>query len=289
MIDKNKQGGKFPSLPWQENRPLELYFFIDPLCVDCFSLEPIIKKLQVEYGHYFSLTYVLSGKTTELLASIPPAKKSYSALKLIKRISAKDCFQCGEEIHLPQHFLASIAIKAAELQGRKAGIRYLRKLHEFIYVKNENIHELTTLIRCAKEADLDVEEFSKDIHSSSTSHAFQCDLKITCEMDVNEIPTVVFFNNKVEEEGLKLTGVYPYEIYRDIFTEMLGKKPIKHPLPSLLTFLKHYQFVTTREIALVYNWSHLQVEKEMKKLKLQQLVEKYQSAFGTFWRYTGKQ
>ncbi|WAA13072.1 ClpXP adapter SpxH family protein [Fervidibacillus halotolerans] len=287
MIDKNKQNGQFPYLSWHENKPLELYFFIDPLCVDCFSLEPIMKKLQVEYGHYFSLTYVLSGKTNEPIHSKSPFKK-YTTLKLMKRIGSKNCFQCGEETHLPQHYLASIAIKAAELQGRKAGVLYLRKLHEFIYLKNENIHELKTLIQCAKEAGLDVEEFSKDIHSSTTSHAFQCDLKITCEMDVNEIPTVVFFNNRVEEEGLKLTGVHPYEVYIEIFKEVLGKKPIRHPLPSLITFMKHYQLVTTREIALLYNWSHLQVEKEMKKLKLQQLVEKYQSSFGTFWRYTGK-
>ena len=39
---------------------------------------------------------------------------------------------------------------------------------------------------------LDVEEFINDIHSESAAKAFQCDLKITSEMDVQEIPTLVF-------------------------------------------------------------------------------------------------
>ncbi len=57
-----------------------------------------------------------------------------------------------------------------------------------------------------KLLDLDVDEFIIDIHSDSAAKAFQCDLKITAEMDVQEIPTLVFFNENAEDEGIKITG-----------------------------------------------------------------------------------
>ena len=54
-----------------------------------------------------------------------------------------------------------------------------------------------------QKVGLDVEEFLHDINSSSAAKGFQCDLKITSEMEVTEIPSLVFFNQNIEEEGIK--------------------------------------------------------------------------------------
>ena len=274
-----------------DNKPLELYLFIDPLCHDCWSLDPVIKKLQFEYGHYFSLIYVLSGKLTRLNKTPKiPNFKDMATFHLSKTIR-KHCVDCSDiqpNVSLNSPYLASIAIKAAELQGRKSGVRFLRKIQEYLYLKNQDITNLNILLSCAKEADLDVEEFKKDIHSTSTAHAFQCDLKITNEMNVSEIPTVVFFNNKVEEEGLKLSGVHAYEVYVEVITEILGEKPIPQQLPNLLDFIKHFQFVTTKEISIIYGRPLLQVETELKKLMLQQEVLLIETPRGSYWKYVGR-
>ena len=45
---------------------LEIYMFIDPLCPECWALEPIMKKLQIEYGKYFTIKHVLSGRLLHL-------------------------------------------------------------------------------------------------------------------------------------------------------------------------------------------------------------------------------
>ena len=39
-------------------------------------------------------------------------------------------------------------------------------------------------------------------------------------MEVTEIPTLVFFNENIEEEGIKITGYYPYDVYVQILEEM---------------------------------------------------------------------
>ena len=52
--------------PTVMKKPLEIYMFIDPLCPECWALEPILKKLHIEYGRYFSIKHVLSGRIANL-------------------------------------------------------------------------------------------------------------------------------------------------------------------------------------------------------------------------------
>jgi predicted DsbA family dithiol-disulfide isomerase len=181
-------------------------------------------------------------------------------------------------------YIASIAVKAAELQGKASGMRFLRKLREVLFLQKQNITKLDVLIDCAQESGLDVEEFQKDLHSDTAVKAFQCDVKTTQEMEVNQLPSLVFFSD-TSDEGIKITGMYPYEVYVHILEELLGELPEKYPLPSLEDFLKKFQFVATKEISEVYNLSSRDVEKEMKKLTLKQVVEKVPVKHGTFWRY----
>ena len=104
-------------------------------------------------------------------------------------------------------------------------------------------------------------------------------------MDVQEIPTFVFFNANVEEEGIKITGLYPYEVYVQILEEMLQEKPeASHP-PILEQFLKQYKMVASKEVAVVYDITVQQAEKELKKLMLKQQVEQIPAKYGVFWRY----
>ncbi|WP_177177339.1 ClpXP adapter SpxH family protein [Bacillus sp. MUM 116] len=270
-----------------EKKPIELYVFIDPICPECWALEPILKKLHIEYGRYFSIKHVLSGRLANLNFS---KKKNYENLvELWEKTASRSGMSCDSSLWyenpIDSPHIVSIAIKAAELQGRRAGIRFLRKLQEVLFLDKKNISDLDVLKGCAAEVGLDIEEFNSDLHSESAAKAIQCDLKITSEMDVHEIPTLVFFNENVEDEGIKITGTYPYEIYVQILEEMLSERPVLSPPPQLEAFLKFFRFVASKEIAVVYNMTISQVEREMKKLLLKQVVEQIPAKYGTFWRY----
>ncbi len=270
-----------------DKKPIEIYMFIDPLCPECWALEPILKKLQVEYGRYFSIKHVLSGRLANLHLT---RKKNYENIAdLWEKTASRSGMSCDGTLWLENPVSApynvSIAIKAAELQGRRSGIRFLRKIQEALFVEKRNISDLAVLRECADSAGLDMEEFTNDLHSDSAAKAFQCDLKITSEMDVHEIPTMVFFNENAEDEGIKITGSYPYEVYVQILEEMMSEKPIQSPPPSLEMFLKFFKFVASKEIAVVYNLPISQIELEMKKLLLKQVVEQIPAKYGTFWRY----
>lgn len=270
-----------------EKKPLELFMFIDPLCPECWALEPIIKKLIIEYGRYFSIKHVLSGR----LASLNIGKKhGYENMaEHWEKTATRSGMSCDGSLWfenpISSPHLASIAIKAAELQGRKSGIRFLRKLQEVLFLDKQNVSSFDVLKGCAKNTGLDVAEFINDIHSDSAAKAFQCDLKITSEMDVQEIPTLVFFNEHIEDEGIKVTGFYPYEVYEQIIEEMLAEKPERMDPPPIETFIKYFKFVASKEIAVVYNLTINEAEREMKKLQLKQMVERIPVKYGVFWRY----
>ncbi|WP_141432842.1 ClpXP adapter SpxH family protein [Bacillus sp. 03113] len=280
----------FPHCHGNEKKPLEIYMFIDPLCPECWALEPIIKKLLIEYGQYFSIKRVISGR----LASLNLSRKQHyeNIAELWEKTASRTGMSCDGSLWfenpISSPHIVSISIKAAELQGRKAGFRFLRKLQEVLFLERQNVTNFDVLTNCAKQVGLDVEEFISDIHSDSAAKAFQCDLKITAEMDVQEIPSLVFFNENIEDEGIKITGYYPYSVYEQIIEEMLEIKPERSDPPPLEYFLKYFKLVASKEIAVVYNKSVQEVDIEMKKLQLKQLVEQIPAKYGVFWKYIDK-
>lgn len=46
-------------------KPVEIYVFVDPLCPECWSLEPILKKLAIEYGRFLQSDRFLTGDSPE--------------------------------------------------------------------------------------------------------------------------------------------------------------------------------------------------------------------------------
>ncbi|WP_412888664.1 ClpXP adapter SpxH family protein [Bacillus sp. 1P06AnD] len=270
-------------------KPIEIYIFVDPLCPECWALEPVLKKLQMEYGSIINFKHVLSGK----LASLN-FHGSQRKTKKVKSLCGKganrhdiSCDKCipisAPDVNMPYN--ASIAIKAAELQGKRNGIRFLRKLQEFLFLKQKNISDLSVLAEIADAADIDIDEFKVDFSSKAAIKAFQCDLKITAEMDIQEIPSIVIFNEKIEDEGIKISGLYPYEVYLSILREMMPDLPEPSPMPNIESFVRFYNIVATKEVAIAYNLDEQSAEKELKKLMLQQIVINIHTKYGTFWKY----
>nr|WP_276323785.1 ClpXP adapter SpxH family protein [Planococcus halocryophilus] len=244
---------------------MELYVFVDPLNPECWELQGVIRKLQIEYGHYFSMRIVLSTQLFNLNKNI-----------LSANIDTEN---------LTHPVLPSVAIKAAELQGKRSGNRFLHKLQEHLFLQSKDVSSYSVLLEIAKEAELDQEEFKSDFHSVHTAKAFQCDLQITREMEINEVPSIVFFNECIEDEGVKISGLYSYDVYQTILQEMMGEESLNRQTPPPLDDLfTKYTTMATREIASIYNISEQTAECELKKQVLQQKLERISMPKETLWK-----
>lgn len=248
-----------------QSRPIELYVFVDPLCSACWSLQPLLRKLQIEYDRYFSLQLALR-------TSIP---KTNACCR-----NEDDVMAC-EKSHPA---FPSIAMKAAEFQGKRAGFRFLSKMYEYTFLKNRNITSFSVLTEIAEKLDLDVDEFIRDFSSKNVMRSLQVDLYLAKEMEVVEAPTFVFFNGNIEDEGLMVSGSYPYEVYEQILEELLGCTISPECPPELDDLLQRFDSMSTQEIASIYSLSEKDAERELKKRLLQQKVERLTLQNTTLWR-----
>jgi predicted DsbA family dithiol-disulfide isomerase len=250
------------------NKPIELYIFVDPLCPEAFNIQAILRKLQLEYNHYFTWRLVLSTELTSLNC-------------LSKRV--KGCVS-GIELDINHPVLPSIAIKAAELQGKRAGARYLSKLQEYVLLNHQDVNSYATLLKIAEDVQLDMNEFSVDFGSKETARAFQCDLYMKREMEVDEVPSIVFFNECIEDEGLKVSGSYSYDVYEHILQEMMDEQLVRQPLPTMEELFIRFHTLSTHEVAFIYSLTEQTAERELKKRMLQQKIERIQTDDATLWR-----
>lgn len=257
-----------PIAPPNITKPIELYIFIDPFCPRALQMQSIIRKLLVEYDHYFSWRYVIS---TQL-----------SSLNSLGR-RTKGCFS-GAQLDISHPAFPSIAIKAAELQGKRAAFRFIQKLQEHTILNTKDVQYYSTLLEIAKEANLDIEEFAADFGSKETARAFQCDLYIAHEMEIDEFPSIVFFNECIEDEGLKVSGLYSYDVYVHILQELLNDELIKKPLPTYEELFNRFHTLTTQEVADIYSITDQDAERELKKRMLQQKIERLCNDKISLWR-----
>lgn len=272
-------------------KPIEIYVFIDPLCPECWAFEPYLKKLEMEFGRFFTLRPIISSNLR------PLDKGSFNKPKQLHKIWDKTAKRTGMscdgdfwlETPIKSSWVISLAIKAAELQGKRSGRKFLRKIQEYLFLKKKDISKESILIECAQESKLDLNEFKNDLFSPTSKKALQRDLKLLKEMNVDYVPTIVFFNQLTNEDGIKISGLYPFNIYVQVLYDILKQEVEPANKPPLEDFLAYYKVVACKEIAIVYDWSITKAKKEMKKLQLKQIVREISVKYGSFWKVIDKQ
>lgn len=103
-------------------KPIEIYVFIDPLSPDCWLLEPSIKKLKMKYGRFFTLRTVTSSSINALNRKRKSIYWPKHGENLPPKLRPKRTNAVWTNCDFP--YLASLALKAAELQGRKFGMKF---------------------------------------------------------------------------------------------------------------------------------------------------------------------
>ncbi|AMG62746.1 protease adaptor protein YjbH [Staphylococcus lugdunensis] len=236
---------------------IEIYSFFDPFDSDCFKLSALISKLRIEYNQYIRIRHILN-----------------PSLRVLTKCQAQSTSEFDN---------IALAYKAAELQGRLRAERFIHLMQNEIVPKCDIITE-DMICNCIKNAGLDYEVFKEDLQTSKLTESLKVDLHIAREMEIEQSPSLVFFNENIHEEGLKVEGLYPYHIYTYIINELMGTPIEKQLPPKLEIYIQKKQLVTMEELLTIYEWPEKLLNKELKKLVLQQKIEKLYYPEGHFWK-----
>lgn len=257
----------------QTTKPIEIYIFIDPLCPISWDLEPYLHKLYLEYGRFFTYRRITCSYLNK------GSYRKYEKRKLVdvRDSQMKHC-QYNSKLWNQCSILfpwVSIAIKAAELQGHRLAKKFIRRIQEYYFVHHIDVTNEHVIIQVAEEIGLDMDEFRKDLYSSTIKKAIERDLKIARDMDVDSTPSMVFFNQTNDSQGIKISGLYSYDIYVSILYELLGKKPIPSVKPDLEDFIAKNEFVTKKEVSIIYDWTPKETKRNIKQLQLMRKVKQF--------------
>lgn len=72
------------------------------------------------------------------------------------------------------------------------------------------------------------------------------------------------FHANSDEEGIKIAGNYSYDVYVQLLKELVKCEIEPEPLPPLEVLLEATQFISSKEVAFIYDCPQQEIERELK-------------------------
>jgi len=275
---------KTPVALTQESR-LRVSYFTDPICSTCWIIQPIWKKLNLEYGHILDIQYVMGGLLPSWKDCKGKIQSPSDAASHWKEVadSFKMPLDAGvwTEDPLSSSFPPSIGFKAAQLQDEQKAQLFLRRVREMIFLEKKNIMKWRFLEAAAMEVGLDTVRFRED-YVGAAREAFEEDLAMAGELGVVSFPTLIFTN--AAGELVRLKG---YQHYQDLEKAILQlapqvQKAVFDRGPESL--FRHFPTMVDAEFALLSNLLRKDARKVLQQLNNEGYIEKVESEHGVLWK-----
>ena len=157
-----------------------LTVFTDPACPVSWGAEPVLRRIEVEFGEQVRFTYVMAGMAREIADPIAELRRWLD-------VAAETRMPCDPrlwlEAPLRSSYPACIAVKAAAEQGLDAP--YLRRLREGIACERRRLDHPEALLEAAREVPrMNADRFAVDLQSNAIVEAFGADLERAREAGV---------------------------------------------------------------------------------------------------------
>ncbi len=268
-----------------KNKPIQVQYFTDPICSTCWIIQPLLRKLTLEYGKYIHIEYRMGG--------LLPSWENYNKGKIRQPSDAAKHWEevcvshempldgdIWEEDPLASSYPPSIAFKAAQLQDTYKALLFLRRIKEMVFVEKKNIFKMLHLEKAAFEVGLDSARLLRD-YEGRARDLFREDLMLAEKMSVKSFPTLFFKNGTLQQYAIR--GFQPYQNFEDIIYKLMPSicKEEINADPEYL--FSQFNTMTNKEFALLSNISKEDALKTLSQLYKNGLIDKYESKNGMIW------
>lgn len=183
---------------------IRIEYYTDPLCCWSWALEPVWRQIRRRYGAALSWSCVLGGMI-ESWATFKDPLNDIGRPAQIAPLWHMAGRAAGVAIdpaiwHLDppaSSYPASVAVKAAALQGTEAGERYLLLVREGVMTRRLNVARRQVLLQLGDEmaaympGRFDVARFAGGLAGPEARGAFTADLQRVRFLGIGRFPTIV--------------------------------------------------------------------------------------------------
>lgn len=285
LIKKKETGSVLGEL-----KPIQVVYFTDPICSTCWVIQPVLRKLELEYGKYINLKYCMGGLLPswqeynkdgkkKMISTVSEAAKHWDEVCALYEMPGDG--DVWKEDPMSSSYPPSIAFKAAQMQSTDKAILFLRRIKEKVFLEKKNIIKWKHLENAAFDTGLDSARFLKDFEGKAPA-LFEEDLKLAQRLGITGFPTLYFYTNDFNNPHV-IKGYQSYEKFEEIISQLvpnIKKNPID-PEPKNLFF--QFPTLTTKELSILYNISMEKAEKTLFKLYEDGDIDRYKSKKDVIW------
>lgn len=288
--------------------PARVRFITDPGCPRSWGVEPVVRKLMVEFGGELEWTWVMGGLARDLAqgyedpdAGIRAGEPPYPGL-------VAHWLDVADESGMPldprlwtegpigSTYPACMAVKAASEQGEGSAYRYLRAVREGILCFRRKLDTTEALVEEARAARLDVARFRRDLASHANVEAFGADLdeartvpdearaaglvRVAGGVESLPLPSAVFVGGGGARHAVY--GSRPYGDYREA-AEAAGARPAGGSPPDVPTALRRLGRMASREVEAVCDMAEPRAMAELWRLASEWRVRPVRVLTGLLW------
>lgn len=266
-------------------KPLKIIYYTDPICSTCWIIQPILRKLKLEYGDYLEINYRMGG--------LLPSWKDYDKGNIKTPLDAAKHWEdvnASQEMYLdgdvwiedPLHssFPPSIAFKAAQLQDNDKAITFLRRLKELLFIEKKNITKWDIIENAALSSGLDAAILKNDFEGRGLK-LFEADLELAKELEITMFPTLIFLEDGIAKNTLK--GYQRYEEFEKVILSTLPNAVKKKIIYSAESLFSIYNNMTEDEFSFIMDKSISESRILLYELYHQGKIDKYISKYGIIW------
>ncbi|HLB67614.1 MAG TPA: DsbA family protein [Thermoplasmata archaeon] len=274
---------------------IQVVEYTDPYSIWCWGLEPAIRRFEVVYPERVEIEIKMGG----LFEDFTPMRDYWIRMSGGKWKESVRTFMLGvagqHQMPMdPDKMLASIddfrstwpacvAVKAAELEGRDPGRRYLRRLREAALVNGRAIHRSAVQLELASEVGVDRDGISRAVADGSADGAFRKDLDECRALGITGFPTTEFHRGDLT---IRIEGWQPWEVFDESLRKLgtdIEPRTVRADRLGVTEVLRRFDRCATREVGAVFGLTDDEAEILLEDLEARGDVVRREAGTGLLW------